>query len=143
MTTKLDADQCSERLRTGMRGFKLGSRVDSTGFRLAKAGQTAIRIRGTFVPQPGGGTVVKYRIEFLPALLVALAIATPISFFVLGMLFWLAHESLWELWPLIPISVVVIGANLWVSDRQAHWLVNFVSDQLEAQPPTSSVDSRS
>jgi len=106
--------------------------VDATGFRLAKAGRTAIRIRGTFVPQPGGGTVVKYQIEFLPALLVGLVIVTPISLFVLGMLFWLAHESLWELWPLIPISVVVIGANLWVSDRQAHWLVAFVGQELES-----------
>jgi hypothetical protein len=137
MTTKLGADQCSKWLRTGVRGFKLGSRVDSTGFRLAKAGRTAIRIRGTFVPQPGGGTVVKYQIEFLPALLVAWAIVTPISLFVLGTLFWLAHEGLWELWPLIPISVVVIGANLWVSDRQAHWLVGFVSHQLEAGQSTA------
>jgi hypothetical protein len=132
MTTNLGADQCYERLRTGMRGLKLGSRVDASGFRLAKAGRTAIRIRGTFVPQPAGGTVVKYRIEFLPALLLAWAIATPIGLVMLGLLLWLAHESLWELWPLIPITVVVIGANLWVSDRQAHWLVGFVSNKLES-----------
>ncbi len=132
MATKLGADECSQRLRTAMRGFKLGSRADSSGFRLAKAGRTAIRIRGTFVPQPDGGTVVKYRIEFLPALLVALAIATPVGLIVLGLLFWLAHQSLWELWPVIPISVLVVGANLWISVRQAHWLVGFVSHQIES-----------
>jgi len=132
MATKLGADECSQRLRTAMRGFKLGSRAGSSGFRLAKAGRTAIRIRGTFVPQPDGGTVVKYRIEFLPALLVALAIATPVGLIVLGLLFWLAHQSLWELWPVIPISVLVVGANLWISVRQAHWLVGFVSHQIES-----------
>lgn len=132
MSTRLGVDQCFERLRAGMRGFKLGSRVDSSGFRLARAGRTAIRIRGTFVPQSGGGTLVNYRIEFLPALLVGWAIATPIGLLVLVMLFSLAHENLWELWPLIPISVLVIGANLWISDRQARWLVAFVSQKLES-----------
>jgi hypothetical protein len=132
IATKLGAAECSQRLRSAMRGFKLGSRADPSGFRLAKAGRTAIRIRGTFVPQTDGGTVGKYRIEFLPAAVVALAIATPVGLFVLGLLFWLAHQSLWELWPVIPISVLVVGANLWVSDRQAHWLIGFVSHQIES-----------
>jgi hypothetical protein len=136
MTTKLGADECCERLRNAKRGFMLGSHADRSGFRLAKAGQTAIRIRGTFAPQPGGGTVVRYRIEFLPAAIVVLAIVTPLSLVVVGGLFWLAHQSVWEIWPLLPISVLVVAANLWVSDRQAHWLVDFVRHHLDVSQST-------
>src|ERR1700694_4084928 len=131
MTTKFGAEECSERLRAVMRGFKLGSRVDSSGFKLAKGGRTAIRIRGMFVPQPGGGTVVSYRIEFLPVLLVMLAITTPLSLLVLAVGFWLAHQSVFDVWPLLPFVGLVIAGNLWISDRQAHWLVGFVSQRLE------------
>lgn len=136
MATTLAADECCERLNIAKRGFMLGSRADPSGFRLAKADRTAIRIRGTFAPQPGGGTVVRYRIEFLPAAIVVLVIVTPISLVVLVGLFWLAHQSLWELWPLVPISVLVIAANLWILDRQAHWLVDFVRHQLDVRQST-------
>ena len=136
MTTMLAADECCERLNTAKRGFMLVSRVDRSGFRLAKAGQTAIRIRGTFAPQPGGGTVVRYRTEFLPAAIVVLAIVTPLSLLVVGGLFWLAHQSVWEIWPLVPIAVLVIAGNLWISNRQAHWLVDFVRHQLGVSQST-------
>lgn len=132
MTTKFGAEECCERLRAVMRGFKLGSRVDSSGFKLAKSGRTAIRIRGTFVPQPGGSTIVSYRIEFLPVVLLALAITTPLGIMVLALGFWLAHQNIWEVWSLLPLCVLVIGGNLWISDRQAHWLVVFVRNRLEA-----------
>ncbi len=132
MTTKLSPNECSEQLRLSKRRFKLGSRADSSAFRLAKAGRTMIRIRGIFAPQPGGGTVINYRIEFLPAALVALAVGFPLGLLVLIGLFWLARQSLWEIWPLIPISVLVVAANLWISERQAHWLVDFVGHQLNA-----------
>ncbi len=116
MTNKLATDECCERLNTAKRGFMLGSRADPSGFRLAKAGRTAIRIRGTFAPQPGGGTVV-----------------------VVGRLFWFAHQSVWEIWPLVPISVLVVAANLWFSDRQAYWLVDFVRHHLEVSQSTHTV----
>jgi hypothetical protein len=135
MITRFTAEECREQL-TAMRGFMSGSRVDSSGFRLARGTRTAIRIRGRFVPQPDGGTVVSYRIEFLPVALVVLAITTPLSFLVLGVLFWFSHQSVWELWPLVPIWVFIVGANVWVSDRQAHWLVGFISHRLEASQPT-------
>src|SRR5712692_4737442 len=82
MITRLNAEECGERLRTAMRGFMLrgfmsGSRADSSGFRLARGTRTAIRIRGTFAPRPDGGTFVEYRVEFLPVALWVLAVTTP------------------------------------------------------------------
>jgi hypothetical protein len=110
----------------------LGSRSDSSGFRLAWGGRTAVRILGTFVPQPGGGTVVEYRIELIPIAVASFAIALPMSIFVLALLFWLSHESLLELWWLGPIVIFVVAVNLWLSERQARGLVRFVEDRLEA-----------
>jgi hypothetical protein len=91
-----------------------------------------IRIRGTFAPQQGIGTLVNYRVEFPPAEFVVFVIIVPVSLLVIGGIFWLANQSLWELWLLIPISAFVVGTNLWIADRHAHWLVRFISRQLEA-----------
>ena len=132
MTTKLGHDECGQRLRGGMRSFMWGSRANSSGFRLARGGRTAVRIRGTFVAQPGGGTVVEYRIEFLPVAVVSLAKSAPVGFLVLGMLFWLAHQSLLELWWFVPLTAFVVAANLWVSEIQRRRLIAFVMDRLEA-----------
>jgi hypothetical protein len=138
MMTRLSGEECGERLRPAMRGFMSGSRADSSGFRLARGRRTAIRIRGTFVPRPEGGTVVEYRVEFLPAALLLLAVTTPLSFLVLGVGFWLAHQSVWDVWPLLPIWVLVVAANVWISDRQGHWLLGFVRHRLEASEPAPS-----
>lgn len=132
MTTKLGPDECGQRLRGGIRTLMLGSRCDSSGFRLARGGRTAVRIRGTFVPQPGGGTVVAYRIELIPIAVASFAIALPISILVLALLFWLSHQSWLELWWLGPIAILVIAINLWLSERQASGLVSFVKERLEA-----------
>ncbi len=136
MITRLNAEECGERLRTAMRGFMLrgfmsGSRADSSGFRLARGTRTAIRIRGTFAPRPDGGTFVEYRVEFLPVALWVLAVTTPIGFAVIGAGLWLAHQSVWDVWPILPMWVVGVAANVWISDRQAHWLVDFISHRLE------------
>jgi hypothetical protein len=132
MATKLGADECSDRLQTAKGGFNLRSRADTSGFSLARPWRTMIRIRGTFAPQPGGGTLVNYRIEFPPALFGVFVISAPLSLLVIGGIFWLAHQSLWELWPLITISAFVFGTNLWIANRHVHWLVRFISRQLEA-----------
>jgi hypothetical protein len=79
----------------------------------------------------GGGTVFEYCIESLPVALVVLAVTTPLSLVALGVGFWIAHQSVWNVWPLLPIWVLVVAANVWISDRQAHWLVGFVSHRLE------------
>jgi len=132
MTTTLEPDECSERLRRAMRSFMWGSRSDSAGFRLASAGRTAARIRGTFAGRPEGGTVVAYRVELLPVTIVSLAIATPLGLVVISVILWLAHQSLYGLLWFVPIAVVVIAANLWISDIQAGRLIRFVSQRLEA-----------
>jgi hypothetical protein len=132
MATRLSEDECRQRLQDEMRSFLLGSRVDMSGFRLAKAGRTAVRIRGTFTPRAGGGTLVAYRVELLPAALIGLAIAYPLGLLVIGGMLWLRFLNLIDVWPLVPITVVVGGLNLWFSDRQARRLVDFVCNQLEA-----------
>ena len=133
MATRLSADECRQRLQDPMRSFLSGSRIDTSGFRLAKAGRTAVRIRGTFTPGSGGGTLVAYRLEFLPAALIGLAIAYPVSLLGLGGMVWLRYLNVSDLWPLIPITVVGGGINLWFSDRQARWLLDFVRKALEAR----------
>lgn len=132
MTTALGRDECAQRLQAARRSFLRGSRADSSGFRVARGAQTAIRMRGTFIAQPNGGTLVTYRIEFLPAAVVSLAISIPVGLVVLGLVFFLAHQSLVVLLWFVPFAAVVGAANLWVSDIQARRLVSFVRRQLDA-----------
>ena len=132
MITALSPEECADRLRPAWPGFMSGSKADSSGFRLAKGTRTAIRIRGTFDPRSSGGTIINFRIEFLPVALAALAVGTPLGLLVLVAVFGLAHESVWELWPVILMYVLGLGANLWLSDRQARRLIDFVSRRLEA-----------
>jgi protein-S-isoprenylcysteine O-methyltransferase Ste14 len=99
---------------------------------LAKRGRTAVRIRGEFVGQPGGGTTVEYRVEFLPVAVVSLAIGWPLGFFAIVLFLSLAHQSFIVLWWLVPLTVLVAAANLWISEMQARWLTHFVRDRLEA-----------
>lgn len=130
MITRLNAEECGERLRTAT-GYMSGSRADSSGFSLARSRRTAIRIRGTFVPRPDGGTFVEYRVEFLPVAVWMLAVTTPLGFAVIGAGFWLAHQSVWDVWPILPLWVLGIAANVWISDRQGHRLLAFISHRLE------------
>ena len=116
-----------------MRSFMWGSRADSSGFRLAKGGRTLIRIQGTFAALPDGGTVIAYRIELLPAAVVSLAIATPLSLVIISVLLWLADQSQTVLLWFIPIALFVVGFNWWFSEMQARWLVRFLSRTLEAK----------
>jgi hypothetical protein len=132
MATQLGPDECRRRLQTATPSFLSGSRVDGSSFRLAKAGRTAVRIRGTLTPRPSGGTLVTYRVELLPVALVGLAIAYPLGLFMLAGLVWLRYVNLSDLWPLVPITVLVGGANLWFSERQGRWLVDSMRRQLEA-----------
>ena len=132
MVTALGPDECGARLQLAMRSLLSGSRADPSGFSLARAGRTAVRIRGTFAPEAGGGTLITYRTEFLPVALAGLAVAYPLGLLVLGAMVWLRYLNLSDLWPLVPITVLVGGLNVWYSDRQAQGLVAFVRHLLEA-----------
>ena len=129
--TRLNAQECGERLRTATGGYMSGSRADSSGFSLARGRRTAIRIRGTFIPRPDGGTFVEYRVEFLPVALWVLAVTTPLGFAVIGAGFWLAHQSVWDVWAILLMWPLGVAANVWISERQAHPLLGFVRDRLE------------
>ena len=128
--TGLSPEDCAQRLKQRMRGLMLGSRADSAGFSLAKGGRTIIRIRGTFASAESGPTSVDYRIELIPAAMFALVISTVIGIAVLAFLLTLTHTSVVVLWPAIPIVVLVVAANIWISERQAQWLGAFVRREL-------------
>ena len=100
--TSLPPIECSQRLSSKLRRFMFGSRADPSGFRLAKSGRTMIRIVGTFRAVSGGSTVV-YRIEWMPAALIAVAIAFAISIPIIALLIWLRYVPLEALAPLLVI----------------------------------------
>jgi hypothetical protein len=128
--TGLSPEDCAQRLKQRMRGLMLGSRAGSAGFSLSKGMRTIIRIRGTFAPTRSGPTHVDYRIEFIPDAMFVLVVSTVIGTAVLAFLLTLTHIALVELWPLIPLAVLVAAANVWTSERQAQWLVAFVRREL-------------
>jgi hypothetical protein len=113
-----------------MRALKLGSSAHSAGFTLAKGGRTIIRIRGTFASAESGPTSVDYGIELIPAAMFALVTSTVIGIAVLAFLLTFTHTAVVVLWPAIPIAVLVVAANIWISERQAQWLVAFVRREL-------------
>jgi hypothetical protein len=116
--TGLSPEDCAQRLKQSrMRAVMLGSRADSSGFSLRRGWRTIIRIRGTFAPAESGPTHVDYRVELIPAAMFALVVSTVIGIVVLAFLLTLAHEPLVVLWPFIPIAVLVIAANIWISER--------------------------
>jgi hypothetical protein len=91
-----------------------------------------IRIVGAISAREGGSTV-DYKIEFIPAALVALGVSA------------LASIPIFVAWsflgyPVIPILLLLIGAmvlagilNWWISEQQAKWLKDYVASTLGAQ----------
>jgi hypothetical protein len=137
--THSSPDECAERLRQNLRRFSISSHADRTRFGLAKRGRTMIRIVGA-VDARAGGSTVGYKIEFMPAALVALGTSAVAS---------IPIFIAWSLlgYPVAPIllllivAIVLTGAlNFWISERQARWLRDYVTSTLDAQsvsqPPT-------
>lgn len=91
-----------------------------------------MRMRGAFT-QTSAGCRVDYRIEFIPWLLWALiasyAIGTPL---LVGLvLFGSAPPSVLA-WAVV-ITSAGLGINLFFSERQAHWLKDYVASVLDVK----------
>jgi hypothetical protein len=95
-----------------------------------------IRIVGTFTPA-GSGSSVDYKIEFMPAALIAVAAAFIVSLPVIAIVIELGYVSTGELLWLIVIVPLVAAANLWLSERQARWLKEFVLGRLPTRASPS------
>lgn len=77
-------------------------------------------------------TVVDYWIELKPYLVLAWLIVTPVSFGIVVVGFILANIHLTYLWVFALAAAVGIALNVYISKRQAQWLVAFVRRELEA-----------
>jgi hypothetical protein len=91
-----------------------------------------IRIRGVFTLAENGRTFVDYWIELKPYLVLAWLLVTPVSFGILIVGFVLAHVPLTDLWLFVLAAAALIAPTVYVSKRQAQWLVAFVRRELEA-----------
>jgi hypothetical protein len=133
LETHSPPNECAQRLRQNLRRFSISSYADQAGFGLAKRGRTMIRIVGTVSAKESGSTV-DYRIEFMPAALLALAVSAvaAIPIFV-G---WsLLGYSIVPMVLLLIVAIIVTGSiNLWISERQAGWLRDYVASTLDARP---------
>ena len=96
-------------------------------------GRTAVRIRGTFTPS-AMGCEVRYRVEFIPAMLWLLVGAFALSIPVLIVLLWLRYLPISVLALLFVIVAIVLPLNLWFSERQARWLKDYVAAALDVGP---------
>jgi hypothetical protein len=105
--------------------------ADAAGFQLARYGRTAIRIRGTFRAS-GTGSEVVYRVAFTPwtvwALVVALVASVP-AIFALGWNGFIPGSVVAWLIAIVPLT---LAANLWLSERQARRLRDYVAMVLKA-----------
>ena len=92
-----------------------------------------IRIVGTVSARANGSTV-NYKIEFMPAALVALAVSAlaVIPIFVAWSL--LGYPVILILLLLLAAVVVTGTLNYWISERQAKWLRDYVTSTLDASP---------
>jgi len=91
-----------------------------------------IRIVGTLAAREGGSTV-DYRIEFMPAALVALGVSVVATIPIFAAWSYLGY-SLIPLLLLLLVAVVLTGTmNFWISERQAKWLRDYVISTLGAQ----------
>ena len=61
--TSLSPGECSQRLRQNLRSFSQASYAEPFRFGISKRGRTMIRMVGT-LDKAGGGSTVRYRIEF-------------------------------------------------------------------------------
>jgi hypothetical protein len=131
--TRFAPDECAQRLNQDRSAAWYVGYANASGFQLAKYGRTMVLIRGTFIPS-STGSGVDYRVEFIPWLLWALALSVVISILVLIVLLWIGHGSTSQLGWSIVIVPLALAANLWISERQAQWLRDYVTSALEARP---------
>ena len=94
-----------------------------------------IRIVGTVAPSDGGSTV-DYRIEFMPAALLALGFSAVGAIPIFVVWSYLGYTFVPILLLLIVVIVVTGTANFWISERQAKWLKDYVTSTLDAPPAT-------
>ena len=127
--SRLSPDECGQRLKRHVRLFGLRGWADASGFSLMKW-RSAIRIRGTFTRAGQNLTLVDYQVGPGRAAMVALAVSTVIGLGLLALGFTLAQASIVEVWPLILIVALVIGANLWIAELQAQSLASLVRSEL-------------
>jgi len=91
-----------------------------------------IRIVGTLTARRDGSTV-DYRIEFMPAALVALGVSVVGTIPIFAAWSYLGY-SLLPILLLLLIAIVLTGTiNLWISERHAKWLRDYVISTLGAQ----------
>lgn len=130
--THLSPDECAQLLRENLKRFSISSHADRARFGLAKRGRTMIRIVGVLEARTGGSTV-DYKIEFMPAALVALGVSALASIPIFVAWTFLGH-------PIVPVVLLLVLAitlagtlNFWISERQAGWLRGFVMSTLDAE----------
>jgi len=130
--TRFTPDECAQRLRTNLRRFSISSYANASRFGLSKSGKTMIRIVGT-VTARGGGSAVDYKIEFMPAALVALGFSAVAVIPIFVVWSYLGYSFVPILLVLIVAVVVTSTLNFWISERQAKWLKDYVASTLVAQ----------
>ena len=91
-----------------------------------------IRIVGAVAAKDGGSTV-DYKIEFMPAALIALGVSAVASIPIFVAWSFLGFPVI----PILLLLIVAIGVtgtmNLWISERQAKWLRDYVASTLDAR----------
>ena len=87
-------------------------------------------MRGAFTPRSTGSRV-DWRIEFIPAMLWALGASYAIGIPILVGLILLGYAPPSVLAWAVVITAAGLGINLWFSERQAHWLKDYVASALE------------
>ncbi len=130
--TRLSPDDCARRLRQRFRPVLRPGRADTSGFWAATGLRSVIRIRGVFEVTDNRLTVVDYWIELKPYLVFTWLAVMPVSFGVVILGFILARIPLTYLWVFVVVAAIGIALNVYISMRQAQWLVAFVRRELEA-----------
>lgn len=92
-----------------------------------------IRIVGNVTARDSGSTV-NYKIEFMPAALVALGFSAVAAIPIFIAWSFLGYNVL-PILLLLVVAIVVTGTlNYWISERHARWLRDYVASTLDAQP---------
>jgi hypothetical protein len=130
--TRLSPKDCALRLSRRFRPMLRSGRADASGFWTSTGLRTVIRIRGVFTPAENGLTVVDYWIELKPYVVLAWLVSTLAGAGIITLGLVLAHIPLTNLWVFVAAAALVIAPNIYVSTRQAQWLVAFVRRELEA-----------
>jgi len=130
--TSLSPGECSQRLRQNLRSFSRASYAEPFRFGISKRGRTMIRMVGT-LDKAGGGSTVRYRIEFKRSALLALAFSLLAAIPIFVAWSFLGYSVIPLALLLTACVVVVALLNLLVSEWQARWLRNYVESILGAR----------